>query len=103
MNGCHNHGFTLAGTLYSGSTALAGATITVTDSSGATIPIVSQENGNFYTTQAVQFPVQVSASDCPNTQVMSTPIHQTTGTTYAGCNQRGCHEPAAGQGPIHLP
>src|SRR5689334_2659879 len=51
FQGCHNHGFTLAGTLYTnatGNTAFAGATITITDAASKTIKLVTNLNGNFY-------------------------------------------------------
>ena len=60
MNACHNHGFTLAGTVYTSvnsNTAVTGATISVTDANGQHLKIVTQLNGNFYTSQAVAFPL----------------------------------------------
>ncbi len=101
MNGCHNHGFTLAGTLFTSSagvTTIAGGTITVTDAGGHTFDVVSQLNGNFYTSTQVTFPVTVVASECPNTLAMSGSIPSGSG----GCNRTGCHTTAA-QGRIHLP
>src|SRR5262249_38156694 len=66
QQGCHNHGFTLSGTLYTaGGATLAGGTVTVKDAMGTTFDVVSQLNGNFYTANAVVFPVSVYASDCP--------------------------------------
>ncbi len=56
---CHNHGFTVAGTLYTndtGNTAFAGATITITDSNNQTVNIVTQNNGNFYSTANIAGP-----------------------------------------------
>jgi hypothetical protein len=100
MNGCHNHGFTLSGTLYSsaaGATAVTGGSITVTDAAGKTFDMVSQTNGNFYTTTAVTFPVTVVASSCPSIQHMAGSIAAGSG----GCNMTGCHT-AAGQGRVHL-
>lgn len=86
--------FTLAGTLYNGATALAGATITVVDANGATTDLVTMSNGNFYTSAALAFPVHVVASRCPDTTPMN-------GAVAAGdCNS--CHV-AGQQGRIHLP
>jgi hypothetical protein len=102
MNACHNHGFTLAGTLFNGSAGASGGTITVTDNAGSSFDLVSQANGNFYTTQPVAFPVTVFASRCPSIHNMPGTVSATAGTSAAGCNQSGCHEPAAGAGPIHL-
>ena len=101
MNACHNHGFTLAGTIYSSpnsNTAVTGATVSVTDANGQKIAIVTQLNGNFYTSQAVAFPVTVNASSCPNIQKMTAQVAQGQG----GWNRVGCHT-TGGQGQIHLP
>ncbi len=101
MNGCHDHGFTIAGTIYSSATsntAVAGATVTVTDAAGQTLHIVSQLNGNFYTTTPVTYPLTVNASSCPNISKMSAQVAQGGGA----CMQSGCHATGA-QGQIHLP
>ena len=99
MNGCHNHNFTLAGTLYNaaGTTAVPGATITVKDANGASFDMVAQQNGNFYTKQAIVFPITVYGSQCPASVPMSGSIASANG----GCNKSGCHATAA-QGRIHL-
>jgi hypothetical protein len=99
MNGCHNHGFTLSGTLYNaaGTAAAPGASITVKDASGATFDMVAQQNGNFYTSQAIAFPITVYASQCP----ASTPMSGSVATGNGGCNKSGCHATGA-QGHIHL-
>ncbi len=98
-NSCHNHGFTVAGTLYAagGTTAVAGATITVKDANGALVDLISQQNGNFYTTQAVAFPIAVYASACPT----SVPMVSTVASGNGGCNKSGCHASGA-QGHVHL-
>ena len=104
MNSCHNHGFTLAGTLYASATGTAvvsGASITVKDAAGQMFDIVSQADGNFYTSTSVSFPVTVYASECQisqMSQVMTDPVT----SADKGCNQGGCHTPSA-QGQIHLP
>jgi hypothetical protein len=101
MNACHNHGFKAAGTLYksaTGTTPMIGATITLTDSAGTKITMISQSNGNFYTSQPISYPVTVSVSGCPNNAAMTDKV-QASG---AGCNQGGaCH--GGTQGQIHLP
>jgi hypothetical protein len=101
QDACHNHGFTLAGTLYTsaaGTTAIAGGTITVLGANGVSVDVVSQQNGNFYTSAALSFPVTVTASECPNIAPMSATV-----TAPGGCNANGCHNSAAGQGRVHLP
>lgn len=99
LNACHNHGFTLAGTLYDagGTTALAGGSITVKDANGATFDMVAQSNGNFFTSQTIAFPISVYASECPT----STPMTATIAANNGGCNKNGCHATGA-QGHIHL-
>jgi hypothetical protein len=90
MNGCHNHGFTLAGTLYTAAgAALVGGTITVTDAAGATHDVVSQQNGNFYTSTPIAYPATVYASACPSV----TPMQASVAASGAGCNN--CHTPGA--------
>ena len=99
---CHNAGnpgilqFTVAGTIYdsaAGNNPVAGATITVTDSAGVQQQLVSELNGNFYSTQAVTLPLQPPhASGCPNNAVMG------SGPNSGVCNS--CH--TAGN-RIHLP
>jgi hypothetical protein len=99
--GCHAPGggaptFYLGGTLYSaatGGTAVAGATINVTDAAGKTIKIISANNGNFWTKTALTYPIKVDASLCPSTLPMS--------ATVAGngaCNN--CHNSTF---RVHLP
>jgi hypothetical protein len=104
QNACHNHGFTLSGTLYSsisGGSYVAGASITVKDAAGHTFDMISQSDGNFYTSNSIQFPVTVYASECQisqTSQVMTDSITSGNG----GCNKSGCHTTAS-QGRIHLP
>ena len=101
MNACHNHGFTMAGTLYTtanSNTAIAGATIVVTDANNQTIKMVTATDGNFYTSSTVAFPVTVLATQCPNVSKMTAQVVAGQG----GCNRTGCHTTAA-QGRIHLP
>jgi hypothetical protein len=101
MQGCHNHGFTLSGTLYAsanGGTPVTGGTITVTDAKGVTFDMVTQLNGNFWTANAITFPITVVSSLCPNTNAMVSQVTAGNG----GCNKTGCHTGGA-QGSIHLP
>jgi hypothetical protein len=86
--GCHTGGgapkWTVAGTLYSTvSGGAAVATINVTDANGQKLKLVTATNGNFWTGSAVAYPLQVSASRCPPTVPMVSPV------STAGCN--GCH------------
>ena len=86
---------TAAGTLYStasGSAAVSGATVTITDSKGTTIKLVTGSSGNFYTSSAISFPATVEVSKCPDTVSMPTTI------TTGDCNS--CHNSSM---RIHLP
>lgn len=101
QQGCHNHGFTLSGTMFAAAnstTPVQGATVTVMDANGQTFDVVTQLDGNFYTSRTVAFPVTVIASSCPSVQ----PMVETIAAGNGGCNKTGCHTTAA-QGRIHLP
>jgi hypothetical protein len=84
--------FTVGGTLYAdaaGTQAVSGVTVTVIDADQNRIDLVSGQNGNFWTDQAVTFPVTTFASSCPDVAPM---------TTQAGngnCNAGGCHAAGA--------
>jgi hypothetical protein len=83
--------FTLGGTLYkdlNGGAPLAGATIRVTDGAGQSVKIVTAANGNFYSTQALTFPLTVAASACPDTVPMMAQVQQGQGS----CNAANCHD-----------
>ncbi len=98
MGSCHNHGFSLAGTLYmaDGTTPANNATVTVIDANNHSQDMVVGNNGNFFSFLPVKYPVRIVASMCPSTQTMTT--HPSAG----GCNATGCHEPGGLQGPAHL-
>jgi hypothetical protein len=98
--GCHVGGggptrFYFAGTLYnkvSGGTAVAGATVEVTDKNGQVVRIVTSMNGNFYSTTPVTFPLTTRATACPSSVAM-------VGTVADG-NCNNCH---TSQMRVHLP
>lgn len=101
QGGCHDHGFSLSGTLYNSAAGIApmiGATVTIVDKNNKSVDAVSQKNGNFYTTEILVFPVTVKASACPDHVDMVGSI-----VAKSGCNSVGCHTPNVGQGVIHLP
>jgi hypothetical protein len=96
---CHNHGFTLAGTLYTnatGNTAFKGATISITDSNNKTVKVVTNLNGNFYTTEALAFPVLTLASACPSAVKMNVAVAM-TGRACNSCHVGGTNN------QMHLP
>jgi hypothetical protein len=100
---CHATGqdpllrWTLAGTVWQdsfGTTPRTGATVTVVDARGLSLKLVTDVEGNFYTAQAVNFPITINASACPSTRAM------VGKPTQGSCNSSGCHD--AGR-PISLP
>ena len=100
LNSCHNHGFTLAGTMTTSTTSttpFVGASVTVKDANGHTFDMVTQANGNFYTSSAVTFPITITASACPSIHAMTSTV------TAGGCNKTGCHAATGGAGHITLP
>jgi hypothetical protein len=107
MQGCHVHGFTVAGTMFTSVNShipIIGATVRVLDSANKTVDIVTQANGNFYTATPVTFPITVLATSCPNLTHMSGQVTGgivVGGTTAVGCNKTGCH--VSGTFQIHLP
>lgn len=98
MNACHFHGFSVAGTLYlpDGTTPATNATVTIVDANHNSQDLVVSTNGNFFSYLPVAFPLTVTASLCPSTQMM------VTQPTAGGCNATGCHEPGGAQGVAHL-
>jgi hypothetical protein len=90
--------FTIGGTLFSavtGGTAVAQATIHLVDGANNDIKLSTATNGNFWTTQAITFPVKVRASLCPNTdQSMASQV------SAGNCNMTGCHTSTF---QVHLP
>lgn len=91
MNGCHDHGFTAAGTIFttaSSSTPVTGATVYIVDANNQVVSTQSQLNGNFFTSIALTFPITVLATSCPTVDHMTATV---AGSGSAGCNQSGCH------------
>jgi len=98
MGGCHNHGFSIAGTLLLADrvTPANNATVTITDANHGTQTLIVGNNGNFFSFLPVAYPISISASLCPSTQSMIT--HPTAGA----CNASGCHAAGGVQGAAHL-
>jgi hypothetical protein len=103
--GCHDDNtadgapkFTAAGTLYdgpSGNSPLVGATIIVSDALDHEYRMVSQQNGNFYMSADVVFPLRSKVTQCPST-------HSMQGFSVGSCNQGGCHGAGDPQGRVYL-
>lgn len=90
--------FTVAGTLYNGPSGAApvpNTAVVVIDSTGRRIVMPTQQNGNFYTSAELTFPVTTLASQCPKTKTMQ-------GGATGNCNARGCHAAGDPSGRIYL-
>lgn len=107
---CHDHGFTIAGTVFMDASASApavGATVTAYDGK-KTITMVTASNGNFYTKEtfdtpiSLQHPYQVWVSSCPDVEIMPDSIDMPNSNTATSCNQGVCHNNQAGTGVITL-
>jgi hypothetical protein len=87
---CHDGGearrWTVAGTW-----APRGTQVTIADSAGKSFTLRTNDVGNFYTAESLQFPLTVSVQGTP----MPTPA------TYGGCNR--CHAGGVETGPLMLP
>lgn len=99
---CHSSGenaFTLAGTVFgessaAASTGLSGVTVTITDKNGTKVTLTSNAAGNFYTSRALAFPVNVEVQS-------GTAVAQMfSAADRGGCN--GCHAASSSMGRVHV-
>lgn len=99
---CHSSGenaFTLAGTVFgessaAASTGLSGVTVTITDKNGTKVTLTSNAAGNFYTSRALAFPVNVEVQS-------GTAVAQMfSAADRGGCN--GCHAASSSLGRVHV-
>jgi hypothetical protein len=98
MGGCHDHGFTFAGTLTDGNgNGVAGAEVRLVDTNGVAISVYTGSNGNFHSSTAFTAPAHVGARDAADKALMITALTASNG----GCN--GCHATGGAVAPIHLP
>lgn len=97
MNGCHDHGFTFAGTLFKNGQPLPSAEVRLVDKNGAAISVYSGTNGNFYSFVSFASPAEVGARDATSVVNMVAAVQGAT----VGCN--GCHVGGGTAPPIHLP
>jgi phosphatidate phosphatase APP1 len=99
---CHSSGqdaFTLAGTVFgdasaAASSGLSGVTVAITDKNGTKVTLTSNAAGNFYTSQALAFPVSVQVQSGTAVAQMHSPAER------GGCN--GCHAASSSLGRIHV-
>ena len=94
---CHNHGFTLAGTLYTnatGNTGFVGATMTVTDNNGV------MQNSSRNERQLLHEPGD-RVSGARDRELVSVGGEDEHSTTNGDCNKRAATSAAPNQ--MHLP
>ena len=95
--------FTAAGTVYdklslaAGAQGLSGVTIEITDANGAKVSVVTASQGapgNFWTDQALVFPLMVRASACPADRPMSEALAANANVAAGdgNCSRTGCHD-----------
>jgi len=90
--------FTIAGTLYidmEGTQTLGGATIETQDGAGATLKLITANDGAFWTQAPFTAPLTVKATQCPGTHTMM----QTAG---GSCNTANCHDGVSSTGRAFL-
>jgi len=93
MGACHDHGFTLGGTLLKKDlTVYPGGVITVIDANQKTVNLTAGNNGNFYTAEPLVFPLTTYASACPDVAPMISTVKEGEG----GCAMGGCHTGGTG-------
>jgi hypothetical protein len=99
MAGCHNHGFTFAGTLFDAAgAAVSSAEIRLVDANGKAILVHSGTNGNFYSSTPWTSPAKVAARTATSKVVM---VGALATASNGGCN--GCHTTGGTAPKIHVP
>ncbi|MBI5186434.1 MAG: carboxypeptidase regulatory-like domain-containing protein [Nitrospinae bacterium] len=99
--GCHGNKFSVAGTIYLDkgvSIPLEGALIKITDAMGVKASLYSNRVGNFRLYENMTPPLQVSVA------YQGRELFMNAKAAYGGCNNDGCHIPAAGKpGKVFIP
>jgi hypothetical protein len=99
MGGCHNHGFTFAGTLTDGAgNPVNNAEVRLVDANKQAILVNTGTNGNFYSSTPWVPPAKVGARTATNKVLM---IAALTTASNGGCN--GCHTTGGAAPKIHVP
>src|SRR5262249_36805442 len=98
MGGCHNHGFTFAGTVTdTAGNAVAGAEVRLLDANGTAISVYTGTNGNFHSSAQWVAPAKVGVRTASSKGLMVTGLASANG----GCN--GCHATGGSQTQIRVP
>jgi hypothetical protein len=98
MGGCHNHGFTFAGTVTNGAgQGVGGAEVRLVDANNKAISVYTGSNGNFHSSSSWVAPAKVGVRNAAAKVLMVSVLQSTQG----GCN--GCHITGGTQSPIHIP
>lgn len=99
MGGCHDHGFTFAGTLFDAAgAAVSSAEVRLVDANGKAILVHSGPNGNFYSSTPWVPPARVAARTATSKVVM---VSALATAANGGCN--GCHATGGTVAKIHVP
>ena len=108
--GCHNHGFTIAGTLFdSAGAGIGGAEVRLVDSTGKVISVYTAtggSQGNFYSKTSFVGPAHIGVRNATGTQTMITAIQTTAqapASTGGACNACHCSGGGCTIAAIHLP
>jgi hypothetical protein len=108
--GCHNHGFTIAGTLFNAAGAgIGGAEVRVVDSTGQVISVYTAtggSQGNFYSKKSFVGPAHIGVRSASGTQTMITAIQSTAqapASTGGACSACHCAGGGCTIAAIHLP
>ena len=97
--GCHGPAGSAAMKFSAAGTWAPGAQVTIVDQGGKSVSLVGNEVGNFFTSEPLALPLQVSVGGARMASSRGVPIP----VTYGGCNQ--CHQGAnvPGYGPLMRP
>jgi hypothetical protein len=97
--GCHGPAGAASTRFSAAGTWSPGAQVTLVDRNGQSVSLTANEVGNFFTSEALVFPLEVSVDGAPMASSRGVPIP----LAYGGCNQ--CHQGASvpGFGPLMRP
>lgn len=98
MSGCHDHGFTFAGTVTNGAgLGVAGAEVRLVDANNKAISVYTGRTGNFHSSTSFAAPAKIGVRNAASKNIMLTALSAANG----GC--ASCHVNGGTTTPIHLP